>query len=381
MNKFYIYCYIDPRNDEPFYIGKGCGRRDKVHFSKSSMEQDTLFYRKMRKLKHGRITPIVKRLVENVRELEAVYWETWFICLIGRRDLGLGPLSNLTDGGEGVSGRRMPQDEISKRAKVTQNNGPSGSCQYKGIVVCLSGFEVVVLRKYVGTYRPAEKAARVYDEKVMELCGLGHYLNFPKEWSGTKCLRPLVPKHNGRLYRHPKNKRRFKGITISPKEIVAMISGRRLGSFPTPEEAARAYDKAVIKEGIGGWLNFKPDVTDGYTGYWDKENPHYGLWDCTLKVPNGCTPPVNRRFDPPRGKRRFIGISKRPNGTFVAYCQVGSHQKHLGTFQTQEEAARARDQFVIKHWGEGWLNFRPDDTDGYTGYWDKKNPDYDPTRA
>lgn len=31
---FYTYLYIDPRNDEPFYVGKGSGRRAWASHSK-----------------------------------------------------------------------------------------------------------------------------------------------------------------------------------------------------------------------------------------------------------------------------------------------------------------------------------------------------------
>lgn len=30
---YYVYMYIDPRDDMPFYIGKGCGSRVLAHLS------------------------------------------------------------------------------------------------------------------------------------------------------------------------------------------------------------------------------------------------------------------------------------------------------------------------------------------------------------
>ena len=29
---YYVYCLIDPRNNEVFYIGKGCGNAGGYHF-------------------------------------------------------------------------------------------------------------------------------------------------------------------------------------------------------------------------------------------------------------------------------------------------------------------------------------------------------------
>ena len=33
--KFYVYCHIDPRTKEIFYIGKGCGRRSHSCYSRN----------------------------------------------------------------------------------------------------------------------------------------------------------------------------------------------------------------------------------------------------------------------------------------------------------------------------------------------------------
>jgi len=32
MNKYYVYALIDPRNNKPFYIGKGCDEITKKEF-------------------------------------------------------------------------------------------------------------------------------------------------------------------------------------------------------------------------------------------------------------------------------------------------------------------------------------------------------------
>jgi hypothetical protein len=91
---FYTYCYLDS-NNKPYYIGKGCG--DRIHAPHHGCFID--------------LPPREKRLFlkKNLTEEEAFKHEIYLIAVIGRKDLGLGPLLNLTNGGEGTSGWKMPQ--------------------------------------------------------------------------------------------------------------------------------------------------------------------------------------------------------------------------------------------------------------------------------
>lgn len=62
---------------------------------------------------------------ENISWEEACEWEVSEIKKIGRRDLGLGPLVNMTDGGEGTQGIIITEerrDNISKATKNAMNN-------------------------------------------------------------------------------------------------------------------------------------------------------------------------------------------------------------------------------------------------------------------
>ena len=111
---FYVYIYLDPLYKQsvsygdlqfdyiPIYVGKGKGTRLQAHLKKTN---NPIFKNKISYWKQNNITPIVIKLHENLTEIEAWQYEKQYIALIGRFDQGLGPLLNLTDGGDGPAGR------------------------------------------------------------------------------------------------------------------------------------------------------------------------------------------------------------------------------------------------------------------------------------
>jgi len=128
---FYIYAYLDPRKNgkykyveykfknEPFYIGKGHKNRDITHlknaYKKDSPFWDIFFYRKIRKIKREiNKDPIIFRIKEGLTDQESLDLETEIIKIIGRINLKRGPLTNLTDGGDGTAGR-IVSDETRKK--------------------------------------------------------------------------------------------------------------------------------------------------------------------------------------------------------------------------------------------------------------------------
>ncbi len=92
--EYYTYAYL--REDgTPYYIGKGKGFR--------------LYVKK-------RIVPLPSKdkiiyLKRNLTEQEAIKHEVYMIAVLGRKDNGTGILRNLTDGGEGTSGRIVSEEQ------------------------------------------------------------------------------------------------------------------------------------------------------------------------------------------------------------------------------------------------------------------------------
>lgn len=91
---FYVYILFRP-NGHPCYVGKGQGDRWLHHERRPSNRHLKRIIRKA-----GGTIPRIK-VREDLLETEAFETEIALITAIGRKDLGRGPLVNLTGGGEG----------------------------------------------------------------------------------------------------------------------------------------------------------------------------------------------------------------------------------------------------------------------------------------
>jgi len=123
-NNYYIYIYLDSRKHgkyrygeyefdyEPFYVGKGKGRR----YKRTDNRRSNYFKNKINKIKEYGLEPIIIKIKESLNERESFILESKLINLIGRKDLNKGPLINLTDGGEGTSGRIVSEETRKKKS-------------------------------------------------------------------------------------------------------------------------------------------------------------------------------------------------------------------------------------------------------------------------
>lgn len=108
MYKFFVYVYFDPRvkssfkysslefEYEPFYVGKGKGRRHLCHLNQTGRCNKV---NKINSIRKAGLEPIIIKYKEELTEEDAYNLEVELIKTIGRKNLKTGPLTNYQDGG------------------------------------------------------------------------------------------------------------------------------------------------------------------------------------------------------------------------------------------------------------------------------------------
>lgn len=137
--KYYIYAYRTPVNveinsmsktipqGEYFYIGKGKDRRKFDHLTeKFEKVSNHLKHNMIQKIYEKEKTPIIDILEESEDEEYILSREIFYIKKYGKLIDGLGFLTNLTDGGQGISGHKH-SDELKKHWSDTRKGRPSAN--------------------------------------------------------------------------------------------------------------------------------------------------------------------------------------------------------------------------------------------------------------
>jgi hypothetical protein len=137
---YYVYIYLDPRNTtnytineihitmKPFYVGKGRRARWGYHLWEAyNYKPTTNPHKRNTILKIKEETnndPPIVFVYENLSSDEAAVKEKEIIALLGRECNG-GILTNVTEGGEGVSGRKWSEDQRKKFMKSCKKSWTS----------------------------------------------------------------------------------------------------------------------------------------------------------------------------------------------------------------------------------------------------------------
>ncbi|MEZ9823197.1 hypothetical protein AB4238_21670 [Shewanella sp. 10N.286.45.A1] len=89
MNNYYVYVYIDPRNFEEFYYGKGKGSRKDAHLSENSDSEKS---RRIKAIKREGLEPIIRVIARNLSEHDALLVEKTLLWKLGKQ------LTNISSG-------------------------------------------------------------------------------------------------------------------------------------------------------------------------------------------------------------------------------------------------------------------------------------------
>lgn len=122
-NIFYVYIYYDPIDNVPFYVGKGSGNRYKQHLKCD--KRNPFKINKINKILNLGLEPSIKIYKDNLLEEEAFKLEIELIKEFGRRDLNMGTLCNLTDGGEKGYGYIATKETRKKMSEARLGFSPS----------------------------------------------------------------------------------------------------------------------------------------------------------------------------------------------------------------------------------------------------------------
>lgn len=107
---FYVYLYVDPRNNKPFYVGKGAGNRAFSHLSDTSESPKVT---RIHELKEAGIDPVIELLAFGLDEQTAFKLEAAAIDLIGFENL-----TNKVVGHGALRAGRMTVEEVQARLEA-----------------------------------------------------------------------------------------------------------------------------------------------------------------------------------------------------------------------------------------------------------------------
>ena len=78
---FYVYVYIDPRNNEEFYYGKGNGYRKNAHLADKADSEKT---RRIAAIQREHLQPIIRVIARGLSEAEALLVEKTLLWKLGK---------------------------------------------------------------------------------------------------------------------------------------------------------------------------------------------------------------------------------------------------------------------------------------------------------
>jgi hypothetical protein len=203
----YVYLYLDPTKPgiynygkyvtlyyEPFYVGKGQGKRKEDHLEAAKKGKSTgnrHLYFKIKKILIQGLEPIIKIAGRWDEAKIAFNYEKHLIKLIGRTDKKTGVLTNMTNGGDGAinpSVETRKKISNSLKGNIPWNKGKTGIYSKKtrdNISKTLTGRKGIPLTDYQKECISKVHKGKVVSKETRQKQSLAHLGHTP--WNkGTK---------------------------------------------------------------------------------------------------------------------------------------------------------------------------------------------------
>ncbi len=171
--RFYTYIYLDTRKPgewefegvkfefQPFYIGKGEGKRIRSHLTDSETARFSIKNNIINKIrKETGADPIKRKVFENLEESRAFEKEISMIQHFGRIDLGTGILANLTNGGPGCK-----STIVSSKSREKQSNARKGRFTKQSKRVDQFTLQGVFIKKFDSITKAADELNLTADQR------------------------------------------------------------------------------------------------------------------------------------------------------------------------------------------------------------------------
>jgi hypothetical protein len=140
---YYVYIYHD--KGLPIYVGKGKGQRASWHFHSNKAHLGNI----LRKRSREGVT-LLPQIIQCKSDADSIELEIFLISEIGRKDLGKGPLLNLTDGGDGAEGYKHTEEAKSKISKSNSRRSISQETRNKISLTLKNVYQSDEMRKRAG---------------------------------------------------------------------------------------------------------------------------------------------------------------------------------------------------------------------------------------
>ena len=234
-----------------------------------------------------------------------------------------------------------PLEEVLAWTPPERQFGRKNASGYRGVQAVGDRWQAEIKHQKrripLGFYNTADEAGFAYDKAALELYGekapLNHNLEQVQAWNPPSRMLRKTNTSGYRGVRKVGKDHWYAQIHINKEQNIY------LGTFNSPEDAARVYDRAAVDHwGNHAKLNFPFDEVLAW-----EDLPH----------------PLSSNTSGYRGVTQV-----KRSGKWQASYRHGKKLLHLGTYDTAEDAARAYDQAVIRLKGDlATTNFPLEDHD------------------